>query len=97
MLLIDLRRGEPALEVGRFEPVEAEENVLAYVLRARTSESHFLVALNLGPQPQRLRPPGALGTGTIALSTHLDRKGELMSGELRLRPSAGVVIRLRDE
>jgi alpha-glucosidase len=93
--LIDLRRGEPALEVGRWEPVEAEGDVLAYVRRARAGESGFLVALNLGSRHQALRcPPGARASA-ITLSTHLDRAGELIRDDLHLRPDEGVVIRLR--
>jgi hypothetical protein len=34
---------------------------------------------------------------TLALSMHLNREGELVSYELRLRPNAGVVTRLRVE
>src|SRR5262249_24781931 len=39
--LIALRRGEPALEVGRFEPLAADGEVLAYIRRGRTRESTF--------------------------------------------------------
>ena len=67
--LIALRRGEPALEVGRFEAVEAEGDVLAYIRRGREGESEFLVALNLGPQPHRLRRPADAPGGTVVLST----------------------------
>ena len=48
--LIKVRRGESALEVGQFEPMEADGDLLTYVRRDR--ESAFLIALNLGPQPQ---------------------------------------------
>ena len=90
--LIALRRGEAALEVGRFAPFEAAGDVLAYVREGREGESAFLVALNLGPQPQSLR----LGdrSGRIALSTHLDRGGERAARTLDLRPDEGVVVRL---
>ncbi len=91
--LIALRRGEPALEVGRFEPVEAEGDVLAYLRRARSDEASFLVALNLGPQPHSLHGPQL---GTVALSTAMDREGERIEGEVRLRPDEGLVIRLED-
>ena len=88
--LIGLRRGEAALEVGRFERYEAEGDVLAYIRRARAGESDFLVALNLGAQPQRLPAP----KGRIALSTHLDRGGEKVEGTLALRPDEGLIVRL---
>ncbi|HUQ75871.1 MAG TPA: alpha-amylase family glycosyl hydrolase [Burkholderiales bacterium] len=87
---IALRRGEPALQVGRFEPVVTDSDVLAYVRRAQEG-SDFLVALNLGPRPQVLRAPF---TGAIALSTHLDRSAEPVSGQLELRPDEGVIVRL---
>lgn len=89
--LIALRRGEPALEVGRFEARDCEGDVLAYYRRGRQGESSFLVALNLGPRPQRLR---GVPDGTIALATGLDRDGERVRDALDLRSDEGVVIRL---
>jgi alpha-glucosidase len=93
--LIALRRGEPALEVGRYHAVEAEGDVLAYVRRARSGESSFLVVLNLGPRPQVFRVPDGTGVGIVVLSTHLDWEGEPAGREVRLRADEGVVIRLQ--
>jgi alpha-glucosidase len=90
--LIALRRGEAALEVGRFEAVECEGEVLAYVRRGREEESAFLVALNFSPAPQSVRLHGF--HGRIALSTHMDRVGEAASNALELRADEGVVVRL---
>ncbi len=84
--LIALRRGDSALEVGSFAPLDAPPGVLAY-LRGDA----FLVALNLTGTPQRLRLPRA---GTVALSTRLDREGEATGGTLGLRPDEGVIVRL---
>ncbi|HEV2149722.1 MAG TPA: alpha-amylase family glycosyl hydrolase [Longimicrobiaceae bacterium] len=92
--LIDLRRGEPALEVGRFEPVAADGDVLAYIRRARRGEGDFLVALNLGSRPHVLGRPADAQAGVVAVSTHLDREGERVRGDVELRPDEGVVIRL---
>jgi alpha-glucosidase len=89
--LIALRRGEPALEIGRVDPVKTAGDLLAYVRRARRGESHFLVALNLGPEPQTLRTQL---TGTITLSTQLDRRDEHVDGRIELRPDEGVIVRL---
>jgi alpha-glucosidase len=89
--LIGLRRGEPALEVGRFEPMECEGDVLAYFRRGREGESHFLVALNLRNRLQGL--PG-VPRGHVALSTLMDREGESVGGMLELRPDEGVIVRL---
>jgi len=94
--LIELRRGQPALEVGRFAPVVADGSVLAYERKARHGESDFLVVLNLGADPHVLRLPENAPAGTVALSTYLDREGEPVGREVRLRPDEGVVIRLRE-
>jgi alpha-glucosidase len=92
--LIGLRRGEAALEVGRFEPVEAEGDVLAYTRRCNGDDGGFLIALNFGPHPQVLHRRRDTPDGTIALSTHLDRAGEHVEEGLQLRPHEGVLVRL---
>jgi alpha-glucosidase len=92
--LIELRRGEPALEVGRYEPVRADGDVLAYLREARAGESDFLVVLNLGPRPHVYDVPDTMPPGSVALSTHLDREGEPLGRELHLRPDEGLVVRL---
>ena len=92
--LIKVRRGEPALEVGRFEPLEADGNLLTYVRRDR--ESAFLVALNLGLQPQVVNFSKQASEGRIALSTYLDRSGERLRGNLHLRPEEGLLVRLTE-
>jgi alpha-glucosidase len=92
--LIALRRAEPALEVGRFELVETQGEVLAYVRRSRRGESDFLIALNLGAQPRRVPLPRPHASGAIALSTHLDRVDESLDGALVLRGDEGAIVRL---
>jgi alpha-glucosidase len=91
--LVALRRGEPALEVGRFEPLECEGDALVYVRRGRAGESAFLVALNFGADALSLRLPEGRH-GSIALSTRLDRGGETVAETLKLRRDEGVIVRL---
>jgi alpha-glucosidase len=93
--LIKVRRGESALEVGQFEPMEGDGHLLAYVRRDR--ESAFLIALNLGLQPQVINFSNKASEGRIVLSTHLDRAGERVRGDLHLRPEEGLLVRLTDE
>jgi alpha-glucosidase len=93
--LIKVRRGESALEVGQFEPMEGDGHLLAYVRRDR--ESAFLIALNLGLQPQVINFSNKAPEGRIVLSTHLDRAGERVRGDLHLRPEEGLLVRLTDE
>ena len=92
--LIALRRAEPALEVGRFELVETEGQVLAYIRRSRRGESDFLIALNLGAQSRRVTLPRSHASGALTLSTHLDRADERIGGAFDLRSDEGVIVRL---
>ena len=92
--LIALRRGEPALEVGRFEALNTDSDVLAYIRGARKGESAFLVALNFSAQSQLVRLPDAAHGGRLALSTHLDRIAERIGESVELRPNEGLILRL---
>jgi len=91
--LIELRRGEPALEIGRIGSITAAGDTLTYTRSARAGEPCYFVALNLGGrEARREMPPGA--TGTIVLSTHLDREGQPVAGVISLRAEEGVIVRL---
>ncbi len=90
--LIDLRRTAMALMVGSYQAVEAEGNLLVY--RRSYQDQQFLIALNLGsePQPFLVETPGR---GKVMLSTHLDRDGEVVEESFELRGDEGVIIRLQ--
>ena len=90
--LIDLRRGEPALEVGRFELMQAKDDILVYVRQG--GESVFLIALNFRAKPQTIEISQRAAAARILLSTHLDRAGEYASGSLALRGEEGLLVRL---
>jgi alpha-glucosidase len=92
--LISLRRAEPALEVGRFELLAGEGDLLCYIRRARSGENGFLIVLNLGARPQPFRLPPSAARGTLVLSTHLDRREEPLAEALELRADEGVILRL---
>ena len=68
--LLELRRAEPALNVGEWQDLGHNEQAMAFL---RTDGARrFLVAANLTSTPADL-PPGASGlSGTLVLST-LDR------------------------
>lgn len=92
--LLSLRRGEPAIEIGRFEPLPADGDVLAYIRRGRKHECSFLIALNFGSRGHVLHRPADAASGAIVLSTNLDRHGERVKGNIALRADEGIVIRL---
>lgn len=90
--LIGLRRDEPALSVGSYAPVRVKAPLLAYV--REHDGKRFLMALNFGHEPQALKLNAPYETGTIAISTKLDRDGEPVTSSISLRGDEGVVVRL---
>jgi alpha-glucosidase len=88
--LIALRRAEPALSVGSFEIIRTPSDVAADVLTYCRGGS-FLVALNLGGRTRHVPLPRS---GSIVVSTHLDRAGERAGDMLALRPDEGLILRL---
>jgi alpha-glucosidase len=90
--LIRLRRAEPALSIGTYRPVSADETVLAY--ERRHDGRRLLVALNMGGAAGTLRH---LRSGRILLSTFLDRSSEQVHDALELRPNEGCIIDSSDE
>jgi alpha-glucosidase len=99
--LIELRRPEPALTIGAYEPVSLPEDVgemIAYVRHAGEDGRRFLVVLNLSDKPQTFRPLDATTlrvAGRILLSTHLDRDEKTtVAGTIELRANEGVVVLL---
>src|SRR6185503_1700506 len=89
--LIQLRRSEPALAIGTYEPVKADCELILY--RRHEAGKAFLIALNLSGQAAECTPNGSY-RGTIRLSTHLDREGEHVQDLIRLRGDEGIVIQL---
>jgi alpha-glucosidase len=90
--LLQLRRTHPALSVGDYEPVAAAGDLLAYVRHTR--DERVLIVLNLGGHACAL-PFGSVATSaSILLSTHSDRRDEVLTGSIALRPNEGVIATL---
>ena len=92
MQLINVRRGEPALEVGELERIDTAGDLLTYI--RRDGESAFLVALNFGSEPQVIDISDKAGEGRITLSTGLDRAGESVRVILHIHPDEGLLLRV---
>jgi alpha-glucosidase len=91
--LITLRRASPALAHGDYEPVAMTGDLLAYI--RKLGAQRFLIALNLGNDPHAVSfTAGVSRRGQIAISTHLDREGEIIHGDLNLRANEAVVLAL---
>jgi alpha-glucosidase len=77
--LIRLRRQEPALVEGDYEPIRARNDVLCFA--RRNGERRLLVGLNISDEPRRWQFEG---DGTQLLSTHLDLDRESLLRSKRI-------------
>jgi alpha-glucosidase len=85
--LLALRRSELALAIGKYVPILATDEVLAY--ERRHESRRLLVALNFSHSSQSL--DCSCGRKRLLLSTCLDHAGDLMN---HLRPNEGIVVEL---
>jgi alpha-glucosidase len=84
--LIELRRREPALVEGDYEPLRARNDVLNYV--RSLGERRLLVGLNISDEPRRWE----LGLqGTPLVSTYLDHR-DTVAGSVLLRANEGLLV-----
>ncbi len=90
--LLLLRRAEPALAIGDYQPLGVTTDVLAYERSA--GGRRLAIVLNFSGHEQGFRPSREPLEGRILLSTHLDRDGEPVRGSLLLRPNEGCIVAL---
>jgi alpha-glucosidase len=87
--LIQLRRDLPALSIGSYTNLYTDDDVLVYERAA--AGQRVRVALNLSAAARAVRWDRPVSR--IAVSTHLDREGEV-GPRLDLRGDEGVVVRI---
>jgi alpha-glucosidase len=92
--LLGLRRSTPALSRGSYQPLGTASPDRFVFLREHDGV-RCLVALNFSDSGQTVAAP-QLGSGSIVLSTHLDRRGEVRVALLELRPNEGCIVRLAE-
>lgn len=86
--LLALRRAEPALSVGEYAPLAANDQALVY--ERRLGGRRLLVVLNLTSEAAPITAPAA----RILLSTHADRHGEAISGATTIGANEGFVAEI---
>lgn len=91
--LIATRHAYPCLTLGDYHQVITSGDALLYT-RANAGCRTVLVALNLGDQPTAAVLKKKELVGHILLSTFLDRAGEVIDGDIALRPNEGLIIEL---
>jgi alpha-glucosidase len=89
-VLIRIRRAHPSLTDGSYRPVDGMPTDCFAYLRELEDE-RVLVALNFSDADQTIADP-TLGAGSIVLSTHLDREGQVDLASLSLRPNEGCIV-----
>jgi alpha-glucosidase len=94
--LINLRKQEPALSEGRYTPIYADHQMIAYT---RMQEGHdaFLIILNLTHRPCYFRPEHFPFRGTVEIATIPELEGTVVSNNISLDGDEGVIIRLSAE
>lgn len=92
--LLELRRAEPALQIGGYLPAGQKGNVFAFV--RELGDSCFLIAANLGSTRARLAIPKHLDvTGEVVLGTDPQRIGRTISQYINLGPNEGLIARIK--
>jgi len=87
--LIAFRRKCKALQIGRYVPVSASGDLIAYV--RQHGDERILVCLNLGDEPLSFSLSRARVAGTVTVSGFCDRNGEAITDTVDLRPHEGLV------
>ena len=85
--LLALRRGQPALQLGDYAQVSADETLLAY--ERRLGDDRLLIVLNMTDAPATILAP----SGQIILSTHGQPPEPHQAGPLRMAPHQGLILR----
>jgi alpha-glucosidase len=87
--LIALRRQEPCLVHGEYQPRRAQNDVFSFA--RRLAETEILVGLNISGEPRRWEWRGC---GTRLLSTGLNHRSGEVQGPLHLQPNEGIIVKV---
>ncbi|QRR01115.1 alpha-amylase family glycosyl hydrolase [Dyadobacter sandarakinus] len=90
--LIGIRKSQPALNVGSYQPVFADQQLVSYV--REYGNDRFLIILNLSHRPAYFRPKGRNFEGTIILGTEYERTGMQVGDIITVGGDEGLLIRL---
>ena len=90
--LIDLRKSEPSLAVGRYQPVAGDPQVMAYI-REESDCNKFLIALNFSHRPAYFTPKVDY-KGKIVVATATEMEGTFIERTIILGGDEGIVVQL---
>jgi len=87
--LLYYRRRHVPLSRGSWYPLGGDDSILAY--ERRHGDDRIIIVLNFTAHPQ-VWPISAPSGLSVAISTHGDRRNELVQSSLRLRAHEGLVL-----
>jgi alpha-glucosidase len=90
--LMDLRRKRPALSLGSYGSVRADQNLLVFT--RQHGRERLLVALNFAAEAAAASVPSNEWVGRLLLSSVGDRAGEVVRGSVKLRAHEGAIVDL---
>jgi alpha-glucosidase len=88
--LIALRKTRPELAIGANRRVTTTDSLLVFEREHLGKRS--LIALNFGLESASLPLENGVAERQILLSTFMDRRSEIVDGELTLRGAEGVIL-----
>jgi alpha-glucosidase len=90
--LMDLRRKRPALSLGSYGSVRADQNLLVFT--RQHGRERLLVALNFAAEAAAASVTSNEWVGRLLLSSAGDRAGEVVRGSVKLRAHEGAIVDL---
>lgn len=94
--LTNFRRIESALSVGDYRSVDAGANDIFAYLRIAPDADSFLIVLNFGRQSHTLNFGTIAARAEIAISTDMQRHGNIDLAQLNLSANEGLILRLSE-
>lgn len=91
--LLAYRKTCPALQLGKYRPLDPVPQECFVYLRELEGENRLLVALNFSTKECRLNL-GPNGDGYLVISTAMDRSESVSLADLKLRGREGVIVEL---
>jgi len=90
--LLALRKGLAALQYGSYTPTDILTED-CFIYRRELDDGKYVIALNF-TEEEKVFTLADEGGGLIALSTYLDRQGEIDLKDIKLRPNEGLMIKV---
>ncbi len=94
--LLSHRKSSPALQVGRYTPIEDVHKYCYVYKRTQPGSPAQIVLLNLSPDDLTI-DLGHSTNGSLQVSTCMDRDGQVNLDRLLLRKFEGIIVEIEDQ